>query len=200
MDWSLTHHLNDFFAAHDGVEDPATWYANAAEALFLGMLILAFVVVLGLARHGVRRAVVSAGVSAGVALAIGQVIARIADRPRPFVAHPGLVHLFTGHAADAGFPSDHTTAAFAIGVALLLRYRIWGIAVLAFGVILAVVRVGIGLHYPSDVIGGALLGTLTALALWLPPARRLLDQLADAVGRLVDGAAAVVLRRPGLRS
>jgi undecaprenyl-diphosphatase len=194
MDTSLLHTLNDFFFAHDGVEDPAVAYANAAELLFLLMLVIA-VLVAGRRHHGIRRAAVAAGLSAGVALAIGQVIARLVDRPRPFVGHAGTVHLFAHHAADAGFPSDHATAAFAIGVALLLRYRAWGVVVLVFATILALARVGMGIHYPTDVLGGAVLGTLVALTLWLPPVRRLLDHVADLAGRVLDGVAGWA--RPG---
>jgi membrane-associated phospholipid phosphatase len=114
-------------------------------------------------------------------------VSRLVDRPRPFVADPA-VQLFAHHAADPGFPSDHATAAFAIAVALLLRHRAWGAVVMAFAVVLAVARVAMGVHYPSDVVGGAALGTLVALVLWAPPVRRLLHGLADVVARHVDGA------------
>jgi undecaprenyl-diphosphatase len=98
------------------------------------------------------------------------------------------VHLFAAHAADPGFPSDHATAAFAIAVALLLRDRRWGVPVLLAAAVLAVARVGGGVHYPSDVAAGALLGALVAVALWRPPARELLHRLADACAALLDRA------------
>jgi undecaprenyl-diphosphatase len=190
VDHSLLHALNDFFARHDGVEDLGTAYSNAAEMLFLGALIVAFLVVRGVRRTGARRAVAAAGLSAGLGLALAQVISRIADRDRPFVADPSHVRLFAHHAADPGFPSDHTTAAFAIAVAILLRNRRWGVAVLVAAAVLAVTRVATGVHYPSDVLGGAALGTLSALALWAPPVRRVLHALADWCGRVLDGAVA----------
>jgi undecaprenyl-diphosphatase len=130
---------------------------------------------------------VAAGLSAGLGLAVAQVVARLVDRPRPFVADPGTVHLFAHHAADPGFPSDHATAAFAIGVALLLRDRVWGAIALVAAAVLAVGRVAMGVHYPTDVIGGAALGALAALALYAPPVRRLANRLADLAGRMLDG-------------
>jgi undecaprenyl-diphosphatase len=189
MDLSWLHAINDFFAAHDSVEDPAVAYANAAELLFLGMLVFALLLA-GRRHHGIRRAAVAAGLSAGVALAVGQVLSHLVDRPRPFVAHASSIHLFAHHAADSGFPSDHATAAFAIGVALLLRYRAWGVVVLIGATVLSLARVGMGIHYPSDVLAGAALGTLVALTLWLPRVRRLLDRLADLAGRMLDGVVA----------
>lgn len=186
MDFSLVHHLNVLLVHHDTVEDPLAAYVRLAELLFLGMLIVAFVVVGGHRRRDAQRAVVAAGLSAGVALAIASVMARIVDRPRPFVAHPGGVHLFVAHAADPGFPSDHTTAAFAIGVALLLRFRAWGIVTLVAAAILAVGRVALGIHYPTDVLAGAALGSAVAIAMHHPRVRVLLNRLADAVGGVLD--------------
>ncbi|MGN6816789.1 MAG: phosphatase PAP2 family protein [Solirubrobacterales bacterium] len=78
-------------------------------------------------------------------------------RARPFVADPHGVHLFAGHAADPGFPSDHATAAFAIAVAIFLRKRAWGIFALVAATVLSVGRVALGVHYPSDVLAGAAL-------------------------------------------
>jgi undecaprenyl-diphosphatase len=111
------------------------------------------------------------------------------DRARPFVTHAG-VHLFSAHAADAGFPSDHATAAFAIGTAIFLRHRAWGAAVLVLAAVLAFGRVAMGLHYPSDVVAGAALGTATALGLWAPPVRRRVDAIADRLGATWDIALA----------
>ena len=195
MDTSLLHALNGFFFHHDGVEDPVVAYVNAAELLFAGMLVAAFLFVGGHRRRDTRRAAAAAGLSAGVALGIAHVLATVVDRPRPFVADPGSVHLFVRHAADPGFPSDHATAAFAIATALLLRNRVWGAVVLVFAAILSVGRVAMGIHYPSDVLAGAALGSLAALALWWPPIRGLLHRIADAAGAVLDGVIGALVDR-----
>ena len=130
MDFSLLKDLNNLFAGADGLEDVLVAYAQISEALFLGALVVAFLVVGRSHAVATRRAVVAAGLSAALGLAVAAVVSRLVDRPRPFVAHHG-VHLFAAHAADPGFPSDHATAAFAIAVALLLRSRTWGLLALA---------------------------------------------------------------------
>jgi undecaprenyl-diphosphatase len=180
MDWSLTHILNGFLFRHDAVEDPLTFYVNAAELLFAGVLGALF-----LLSRTRRRLATSAGAAAALALLAAQIVSRAVDRPRPFVAHPAALHLFTQHVPDPGFPSDHATAAFAIAVAVLLRDRRWGAVTLALATLLAVGRVALGLHYPTDVLGGAALGALAALALWIPLPRRLLDRLADLASMLI---------------
>ena len=192
-DLTISHDLNSWATRHDGFEDPISAYASASEALFLLLLFVLFVVVWGRLRTLARRAAVAAGASAGIALLIGQVLSHLVDRPRPFVAHPGLIHLFAPHAADASFPSDHTTASFAIATAILLRNRLWGGVALAAAALLGLSRVVIGVHYPLDVLAGAALGSAVALLLFLPPARRMTDSVADTLG----GAFDAMTRRAG---
>src|SRR3954469_635807 len=200
MDWSLLHALNDFMFRHDGVEDPLLFYVNVSEALFIATLAIVFLAARGAAHAAWRRAALAAVLSAGLGLAVGKLISELVDRGRPFVADPHGVHLFAAHAADPGFPSDHATAAFAIAVAILLRKRGWGIAALVASPVLAIGRVALGVHYPSDVLAGAALGSAAALALWAPPLRGRVDWIADSVGarwdRLVERGAAL----GGLRS
>lgn len=188
MDWSILHALNEFLHRNDGVEDPLVFYVNASEALFAATLVVVFLAAQGARWRDWRRAAVAAALSAGMALAIGSVISGLVDRARPFVADPGQVHLFVSHSSDPSFPSDHATASFAIAVAILLRKRGWGLVALAAATLLALGRVAVGVHYPSDVLAGATLGTVVALLLWWAPLRRRVDSLADLAGGLWDGA------------
>lgn len=188
VDWSLLHALNGFLARHDAVEDPLLFYVNASEALFVATLAIVFLAARGAAHAAWRRASVTAVLSAGLALAVGKLVSEMVDRARPFVADPGGVHLFSDHAADAGFPSDHATAAFAIAVAILLRKRSWGYVALVAAAVLSVGRVALGVHYPSDVLAGAALGSAAALILSTPPLRARVDRLADWTGGYWDRA------------
>jgi undecaprenyl-diphosphatase len=200
VDHSLLHALNALLVRHDALEDPWVAYVNAAELLFTGMLVLAFVLAGGHRLRATRRAAAAAGLSAGLALLIAQVVSRVVDRPRPFVSDPGGLHVFGHHAADPGFPSEHATAAFAIGVALLLRNRVWGAVVLVLATVLAAGRVAMGIHFPSDVVGGALLGAVVALGLHRARARTLINRLSDYAGVLLARASARLLsplRSPG---
>jgi len=59
---------------------------------------------------------------------------------------------------DPSFPSDHAAAAFAIAFAVLAFSRRAGIAFLVAAALIALSRVALGMHYPSDVLAGALVG------------------------------------------
>ena len=178
LDYRAFTWANDLAARHDGFEDPLKAYVQASELLFAVGVVALFVFVPRL-----RRAAVAAVLSAGLALLVAHFLSGAIDRARPFVAHPHT-HLFLSHAPDPGFPSDHATGAFAIGFALVLRDRLTGIVALALALLLSFGRVALGVHYPSDVLAGAVLGLLAALLLWIPALRERVDRLADALGRL----------------
>ena len=164
IEWSILHTLNDFLFHHDGVEDPLLVFVNASEALFVGILLLVFLFANGESHRAWRRATVAAVLSAGVALALAKVLSEIVDRSRPFVVDPSGVHLFSGHAADPGFPSDHAVMAGAVVAGLFLVDRRLGWVAAAAAALMAFSRLYIAAHYPLDVVVGLLLGAAVSLA------------------------------------
>jgi undecaprenyl-diphosphatase len=169
-DVSLAERANVFAQHHDGWEDAARAYAHFSEPLFIAGLVLLAIIGVGLRSPRVLSASVLAVVASGGAVAVAAVLARVVNRPRPFVAH-SQIHAFLAHAPDPGFPSDHATAAFAIAVVLLLRLGRRALPVLFAAAALATSRVLVGLHYPDDVLAGALLGTVAAVLVCLLAAR-----------------------------
>jgi membrane-associated phospholipid phosphatase len=108
------------------------------------------------------------GLEIGVALAatIAETYALkyLVNRDRPYVTYPDLRPL--GSENSRSFPSGHTSSAFAIATSLSLNYPKWYVAVPAFAWASATSysRLYLGVHYPTDVLAGALIGGGTA---WL---------------------------------
>ena len=93
----------------------------------------------------------------------------------------GLGHTFIPHAADSSFPSDHLTLLLAVAFSFLMhrRLRVAGRTLAFLGLPVAWARIYLGVHFPLDMIGAALVAALSAwLAfregrLYLPPAYNL---------------------------
>ncbi|MGO8904477.1 MAG: phosphatase PAP2 family protein [Solirubrobacteraceae bacterium] len=123
---------------------------------------LALIVGLALYTVGLRREALAVVLSLGGAMLISDLVKLLVSRPRPPVEHLQAV---TG----SSFPSGHATQASAFWFSLVLALRGTGApprvnrvaAALALLVVLAVAasRVYLGVHYPSDVVAGMLLGT-----------------------------------------
>jgi undecaprenyl-diphosphatase len=85
---------------------------------------------------------------------------------RPFMTQ--RVHQLVAHAGGTSFPSDHTTAAAAIGLGLLLltRFQILGALTLGAAVLIGFARIFVGIHWPIDIAGGLLTGFIGAALVW----------------------------------
>lgn len=105
------------------------------------------------------------GAIMGVALALGFVIGNLTLKPliarvRPYDM-PGVnIELLVKSLGDKSFPSGHTLACFEGATALYIANKRIGIPVLFMALAVAFSRLYLYVHYPSDVIVGALLGIL----------------------------------------
>jgi len=124
---------------------------------------------------GRREAVVAGIGSTIVAFAVGLVLERILSRPRPFV-ELGFVPLFP-HAPDSSFPSDHTLVGVALVGPMLWRSPKLGIWLLVWALLVGFARVAAGVHYPTDILGSAILALALAAVVWVAtrPVRRRLS-------------------------
>ncbi|KOV57917.1 phosphatase PAP2 family protein [Streptomyces sp. MMG1121] len=139
-------------------------------------------------------ALVWAPLAAAIAVLVNIPIRGFVGRPRPFVDHQGLDVLVSGK-TDFSFVSDHATITMALGVGLFVANRRFGIAGIGLALLEGFCRVYMGVHYPTDVIGGFALGTAVALLL-SPAAMALLTPLMRAVERS-PRAGWIVRRRAG---
>lgn len=117
------------------------------------------------------------------ALVCNAFLKNLVERARPFDKIPSLQFLIR-KPHDFSFPSGHTSSSFAVATVFLAMLPLWvGVAALTIAVLIAFSRMYLGVHYPSDVLCGAVLGVLFGLAAlavmplllrisWLPEAVR----------------------------
>jgi len=110
-----------------------------------------------------RRPALLLGTAAVLGTIASQVVKRTAVRARPNPQVLGLSAL-TEYPDRFSFPSGHTTAAFAVAIALQGEGWMLGPASLSLALGIAMSRVYLGQHYPLDVAAGALLGSVAGLA------------------------------------
>ncbi|MFF9483204.1 phosphatase PAP2 family protein [Streptomyces sp. NPDC014733] len=134
-----------------------------------------------------------APLAAGLALLANIPIRSIVGRPRPFHDQAGLAVLVPGK-TDFSFVSDHATLAMAVGAGLFLVRRSYGLIGIGLALLEGFCRIYLGVHYPTDVIGGFALGTAVVLLL-APVAQALLVPLMTRLGRSRAGR---LVRAPGV--
>ncbi|MFF6915655.1 phosphatase PAP2 family protein [Streptomyces sp. NPDC012466] len=126
-------------------------------------------------------ALIWAPLAAGIAVLVNVPIRGFVERPRPFLDHQGLEVLVKGK-TDYSFVSDHATIVMALAVGLFVANRRFGLVGLVLALFGGFIRVYMGVHYPTDVVGGFALGTAVALLL-SPLAMALLTPVVRAVER-----------------
>ena len=80
-------------------------------------------------------------------------------RPRPFVTYQVRQLLFEN---EWSFPSGHSAFFFAMATAIYLYNKKWGIGFFIAAILISISRIVAGVHYPSDIIGGAIIGLTVA--------------------------------------
>ncbi len=121
-------------------------------------------VVLGIAAiiekdEDLLKSALCVGVSLGVSAVFTYSLKHAVGRPRPFIDYPQDINSYEDIHSNS-FPSGHTSFAFATATSLSLQYPKWYIIAPSYlwASSVGYSRMNLGVHYPSDVLAGALVG------------------------------------------
>lgn len=114
-----------------------------------------------------------------VAEVFGAIAGAIHSNNQPF-AELNNVNQLIGHAIDNSFPSDHAIEFFSICITFLLFKKNLRYVWLAIAILVSISRVWVGVHYPADILVGAILGIIgAALCYWIIPQLNVIKKLLD---------------------
>lgn len=146
--WGAQALVHSFFAAVSRLGDGLFWYA----------LMLALPLADG--RHGALVSVELAATGL-VSLAVYRLLKRWIRRPRPYSSDKGIIARVPP-LDQFSFPSGHTLHAVAFTAITCAWYPALALILVPFSILVALSRVVLGLHYPSDVAAAVVIGCLLA--------------------------------------
>ncbi|RAP58572.1 phosphatase PAP2 family protein [Oleiagrimonas sp. MCCC 1A03011] len=151
--WGTRRAIGRFFAVVSRLGDGMFWYASmAALAIFGGA-------------RGLQASVHMAATGLS-ALLLYRALKGWTKRPRPFRACPGVI-AHVPPLDEFSFPSGHTLQAVAFTLVALAYFPVLAAVLMPFTVLVALSRVVLGLHYPSDVLAACVIGgALGSLSLY----------------------------------
>jgi membrane-associated phospholipid phosphatase len=145
--------------------DPVfVFITNSAAAIAFGVPVILLLFSFQNKIIQLRYEAVSILIPVAISAILANMLKYVFDTPRPYEVYTFIHKLSVG--GSPSFPSGHTADAFSFAVAMILVYRKWLIAlpVLVWASLVGYSRMYLGVHFPSDVLGGALIGTVCSYA------------------------------------
>ncbi len=159
MDSVIFQYLNSFALKYLWLDAAAIFFAYYFGWVLVGVLILFLIKNFRKYWKMAGTAFISAVFARSI---ITEIIRWLWYRPRPFAI--GEVNLLLPHRITGSFPSGHAAFFFAISLIVYFYNKKAGILFFIASALICISRVFSGLHWPSDILGGALVGLFAA---WL---------------------------------
>ncbi len=149
--WIRDNQVHRFFSGISRLGDGVLWYS----------LMLLFPLIMGAEGFVITALMI---LMAAWGVSIYKYIKRRSMRPRPFVSHR-CIRQGARTLDSYSFPSGHTMHATAFAILLIYAVPSLAVVLIPFAILTGLARVVLGLHYPSDVFMGAVLGMVNAVVI-----------------------------------
>ncbi len=156
MNHKIFKSINQLSGRYSPIDLLMIFISNKSRYVFIFVLVVMF-----LRNDSYKKASSNAMISAGISLIIHSFIKLFYFKPRPFMKR--RVGILIPSKMDSSFPSKHTLLAFAVSTSILFYQRVLGLIMWILSVLTGFSRVWVGHHYPSDIIGSAVIATITSL-------------------------------------
>jgi len=159
VDFYLFQQVNQFVGNWSWLDNLGIFFAK-----YLGYLLI-FFLILFLIRNFKKYWPIVIRVVIGAVLArfvITEIVRWLWERPRPFVENN--VNLLLVHSNTSSFPSGHAAFYFALSTVIYFYNKKAGLGFFIASFLISVSRIFCGIHWPSDILAGALVGIFSG---WL---------------------------------
>jgi undecaprenyl-diphosphatase len=138
------------------------FFSVVAIFILVGFFLISFFIDWESIRVSSKLLLFEGALAAGSAWIINQLVGFFFVRERPYIALEKVQLLIPEPVFPKSFPSDHATVAFALALVVMLWSPRLGTWMLLLALLIALSRVVVGVHYPTDILAGMLIGSVTA--------------------------------------
>ena len=143
------------------------WIGQGWRLVFLSIFFLA--IAWAFEKPRLKTVAIQTLIAHGIAALLANVLKHLIGRPRPKFVHSGDWQMsFSFVSGLDSFPSGHSTASFAIATVLAKRFPVMSPLCLGIALFVGISRVLRGSHFPTDVMGGAIIGILSGFVAAAP--------------------------------
>lgn len=143
------------------------WVGQGWRLVFLSLFLLA--IAWAFEKPSIKSVAIQTLIAHGIAALLANVLKHLIGRPRPKFVHSGDWEMsFSLVSGLDSFPSGHSTASFAVATVLAKRFPVVSPLCLGIALFVGISRVLRGSHFPTDVMGGAIIGILSGLVAAAP--------------------------------
>ncbi|MEH7506016.1 undecaprenyl-diphosphatase [Neobacillus drentensis] len=162
MDYRIFRAINQFAGRYRLFDTIMVTISQKVRYLFVILLIFMW-----FRNNFYKKVTLYAGISIVVTILLNCFIKLFYFKPRPFLKF--RVHLLPPSPSkkNSSFPSKHTTLAFAVATSVLLYKRLMGFILFILAFFAGFSRIWMGQHFPSDIVGSALQGSLTSIVVYI---------------------------------
>ena len=165
------------------------WIGQGWRLAALSLLLL--VVAWAFEKPTVKIVAIQSLVAHGIAAVLANGLKHLIGRPRPKFTHSGDWQMTLSWVSGLdSFPSGHSTASFAVATVLAKQFPLFGPLCITVALFVAVSRVLRGSHFPTDVLGGAVIGILSGF-IATAPLRQWRTSIQDGLRYAAMGTAAL---------